>query len=94
MIMIPFSILYFVNCIILVNKRRKHPFVDETTVEETSVEYEFELSPVFSKTNPDLLSPLLSKTDSSKIEQQLDIGDDSHQNIPLNFENSKLIMSK
>ena len=90
MLMTPFSFMYLINCIILVRKRARHPFIDETLL---SHKKDYGSIP---SQDPDEM-----KTEGSLIDENseaknsnIDIGDDAHENLPLNWTNGKNVMKK
>ena len=86
LLIIPLTILYLINSIILVNKRAKYIFIDETSISRQN----------FSTiTNDKLKSSTMSKFEQNKnSEPVMDIGDDAHKNLPMNFSNTKTVMEK
>ena len=88
LLMTPFSFLFLINCIILVQKRAKHPFIDETLIsnkkEWGSFSSENLKKSKFKRSYED---------ESLNInESNIDIGDDAHENLPMNWTNAKNVL--
>ena len=83
---IPLTILYLINSIILVNKRANYVFIDETSLSRQNYSTLTE--------NKLKVSRVSTSKDNKIAESAIDIGDDAHKNLPMNFTNSKIVLLK
>lgn len=90
----PLVVLYFINIVILVRRKSKYPFVDETPEAEErarSIRESMEHShPEDSKIND-------KENGSSATQEELEgiaVGDDSSSNVPFTLENAKIVVKK
>mmetsp|Transcript_12154 Transcript_12154/g.13855 ORF Transcript_12154/g.13855 Transcript_12154/m.13855 type:complete len:147 (+) Transcript_12154:592-1032(+) len=88
LIVIPLVILYFINCVIVVTKKKKYPFVEENEqAQERATSLRRSLN------DEEDLNESPKDIEPEAIEG-IDIGDDSSKNIEMNYQNFKLVMSK
>ena len=86
----PLTLVYLINGILLVRKRANYIFIDETSISRENIND----SEHYLTSNSMIKSNSKSQTNNKNPKIAIDIGDDAHKNLPMNFTNASQVMQK